>query len=104
MFLEDAHGNYIDKAAFDAAYNALVETGRVKLAQVRGDISERVVVALMKRRATDGHLALATSAVADSVTADVHQQISDWAVGITAADVADATWAAAAVLAGDETD
>jgi hypothetical protein len=58
VILEDEHGNYIDRAAYRAAYDALVANGSVKLAQVRDDVAKKIVVELMRHRADQGAGAL----------------------------------------------
>lgn len=102
MILEDAHGNYIDRAAFNAAYNALVANGFIKLAQARGDVAEKIVVELMKRRATQGTAALREHQTAVNVAEAVKGQISESYTSVTDLDLMDAATAAGASLAGED--
>ena len=52
MILEDAHGNYIDRDAYNAAYDAL--TPFLQHAQLRDTVSKDVAVAVIVQRTEHG--------------------------------------------------
>lgn len=101
MILEDAHGNYIDRKAYEAAYGSLVANGVVKHAQVRDEIAQKVVVTLMQHRAAHGPAALATAATASEVADQVRSLLGEAGVTVPIAEIADAAMAAGHALSGE---
>lgn len=98
MILEDAHGNYIDRKAYEAAYASMVANGVVRHAQVRDEVAQKVVVTLMRHRAAYGTSALASAATASEVADQVRSLLGDAYLTVPVAEIADAAMAAGRAL------
>lgn len=97
--LEDPHGNYIDRHAFDAAYRAL--SPHTRHAQIRADIAEQVVVAVVKARTAGGLAALTDAAGRAEIVTAVRAGCADWVNPPTRRAVDAAVEAAAGALLGE---
>jgi hypothetical protein len=98
MIVEDDHGNYIDRAAYSAAYDALAADG-VPNAQVRDDVSKRIVARLMELRTSLSPAAVAGPGVAEELAEEIKEGLSDSYTSVFTSGIVAAIRSAAEELA-----